>query len=229
MKIAVVTGANRGIGLETCRQLADSGFRVILTSRNKEKGMSAAAKLSKKYPEVLHFPLDVTDEKNIQSLAAFLEKEYGVLDVLVNNAGIGYSSRSISQAAMQEIRDIMETNFFGPMMVTKGLLPLLKKSTDARVINVSSGMGLWKSLDGSYAGYRLSKVGLNALTVMFANDLRNTSVKVTCMSPGWVKTDMGGSGAPDSVEDGADTIRWLAIEKNIPTGKLFRDRKEISF
>ena len=114
-------------------------------------------------------------------------------------------------------------------MVTKALLPLLKKSDDARVINVSSGMGAWNSLDGSYAGYRLSKVSLNALTVMFANDLHGTAIKVNTISPGWVRTDMGGSHAPDSVEQGADTIVWLATAKNIPSGKFLRNRREISF
>jgi NAD(P)-dependent dehydrogenase (short-subunit alcohol dehydrogenase family) len=229
MKIAIVTGANRGIGLETCRQLAATGFKVILTARNEEKGKVAADTLSEKNPGVQFYTLDVTSEKSIQSLTQFIEQEFGKLDVLVNNAGISFGNKSISSASVDEIRRIMETNFFGPLMVTKTLLPLLKKSDDARVINVSSGMGAWNSLDGSYAGYRLSKVSLNALTVMFANDLRGTAIKVNTISPGWVRTEMGGNYAPDSVEQGADTIVWLATAKNIPTGKFFSNRKEIPF
>ena len=229
MKIAVVTGANRGIGFETCRQLAAAGFKVILTARDEEKGKSAADTLSRKNPGIQFYPLDVTNEKSIQSLTQFIEQEFGKLDVLVNNAGISFSNKSVSSASVDEIRRIMETNFFGPLMVTKALLPLLKKSDDARVINVSSGMGAWNSLDGSYAGYRLSKVSLNALTVMFANDLHGTAIKVNTISPGWVRTDMGGSHAPDSLEQGADTIIWLSTAKNIPSGKFLRNRKEISF
>src|SRR6185503_5880923 len=141
MKIAVVTGANRGIGLETCRQLAAAGLKVILTARDEVKGRSAAEKLSKKNQGVQFYPLDVTSEESIHSLAKFIEQEFGKLDVLVNNAGISFSNKSVSSAPVDEIRRIMETNFFGPLMVTKALLPLLKKSDDARVINVSSGMG----------------------------------------------------------------------------------------
>src|SRR5262249_54260233 len=139
---------------------------------------------------------------------------FNKIDVLVNNAAISLSSKSIIHIHIDELRQVLDTNFFGPLMLTKALLPLLKKSDDARVINVSSGMGSWNSLNSSYAAYRLSKLNLNALTIMLADELRGL-VKVNSASPGWVKTEMGGIHATDTPQQGADTILWLATQKNI--------------
>jgi len=229
MKIAVVTGANRGIGFEVCRQLARERFTVILTARDAAKGKRATEKLHEENFSVEFHQLDVTDESGIRLLSHFIEEKFGKLDVLVNNAAIIGSRKSVSDADMSEITEVMQTNYFGPLRVTQALIPLLKKSDDARVINVSTGMGVWSDLNGTYAGYRLSKVGLNSLTAMFANDLLHSKIKVNSVCPGWVRTDMGGENAQRSVEQGADTITWLATQKNIPTGKFFRNRKEISF
>ncbi|MFI5134545.1 MAG: SDR family oxidoreductase [Chitinophagales bacterium] len=229
MKIAVITGANRGIGFEVCRQLARIGFTVVLTARDEFKGSKAAENLVEENLPVEFHQLDVTDEAGIEQLAHFIGEKFGKLDLLVNNAGIISNGKSISTASLEEIRAVIETNYFGPLMLSKALIPPLKKSNDARIINLSTGMGVWNDLNGTYAGYRLSKVGLNALTAMFANDLLNSKIKVNSVCPGWVRTEMGGPGAPRNVEQGADTITWLAEMKNIPTGKFFRNRKEISF
>ncbi len=176
------------------------------------------------------FQLDVTNVESIYMLENFLRTQYAVLDVLINNAGIISSSTSISVSEIEEIRSVMGTNFFGPLEVTRALLPLLQKSPDARIINISSGMGAREELDGSYAGYRLSKAGLNNFTQMLARDLDGSPVKVYSMCPGWVKTEMGGSAAPRTVEQGADTAVWLATETPAPeSGKFYRDRKIISY
>lgn len=229
MKTAVVTGANRGIGLEVCRQLAHAGYQVVLTARDEAKGRKVADLLLEVNLNVEFFLLDVTNNHHIRDLADFLKKKYGVLDALVNNAAIIGSRESVSAPSSDEIRQVMETNYFGPLMLVKALLPLLKRSDDGRIVNVSTGMGAWNDLAGNYAAYRLSKVGLNALTVMFANDLHERGVKVNSVCPGWVKTDMGGANAPRTVEQGADTIVWAVTHSPMPTGKFFRNRREISF
>lgn len=230
MKIIVITGANRGIGYQTAKELASKGHTVILTAREESKGQAALEQLQKAgMKHVVFHPLDVTNAESIETLKKFIETTYGKLDVLINNAGIISKTTGISEASMEEITAVMETNYFGPLRVTKAMIPLLKKSADARVINISSGMGVLEDLDGSYAAYRLSKAGLNNLTLMLANDLRHHHIKVNSMCPGWVKTDMGGASAPRSVEEGADTAVWLATESHMHTGKFFRDRKEISF
>jgi NAD(P)-dependent dehydrogenase (short-subunit alcohol dehydrogenase family) len=229
MKTAVVTGANRGIGLEVCRQLAQAGYHLVLTARDEGKGRKAVEVLLKENLNVEFFLLDVTNNHHIRELADFLKKKYGVLDALVNNAAIIGSRESVSSPSTDEIRQVMETNYFGPMMLIKWFIPLLKESDDGRIVNVSTGMGAWSDLEGNYAAYRLSKVGLNALTVMFANELHGTRVKVNAVCPGWVKTDMGGANAPRTVEQGADTIVWTVTHSPMPTGKFFRNRREISF
>ena len=130
---------------------------------------------------------------------------------------------------IEEVKRIMETNFYGPMRMNKTFLPLLKKSDEARIINISSGMGALNSLTGGYAGYRLSKTGLNAQTILLSHELKQTGIKVFSVCPGWVKTDMGGKSAPRPVEKGAETAVWLATEKNPASGKFFRDKKIISW
>jgi len=167
-------------------------------------------------------------EEDIQNCFKMIEEKYKKLDVLINNAGI-MSKHNQIVGSMQDVRDTMEVNFFAAMNLAQILVPLLAQSIEGRIINLSSGLGAWADLDQNYAGYRLSKVSLNAFTVMFAKELSPQNIKVNSMCPGWVKTDMGGSAAPRSVTQGADTAIWLATENNIPTGKFFRDRKEIDF
>lgn len=266
MKTLIVTGGNRGIGFEICRQLDGLGFQVILCSRNPEDGIKASEVMS---DNVIVKQLDVTDEESIQRLFDFVKNEIGRLDVLINNAGlgavnpenaaisgikkrlkkdfsgvyqiikkvnpflkkIGISSQNerAENISLTDVRKIMETNFYGAWRMIQVFIPMLLKSKDGRIINVSSGMGAFNSLSGVYPGYSLSKASLNALTIIFANELRQKGIKVNAMCPGWVKTDMGGSDAPLTVSEGADTAVWLATEMDIPTGKFFRDRQIINW
>ncbi len=220
-KVVLVTGANRGIGLEICRQLAAAGQRVLLTARDEEKGRSAAASLP---GEVHFFHLDVTDPGSYENVQNYIAAEFGYLDVLINNAGIMSSTRGFDKTDLNDIRRVMETNLFGIIGLTQTLLPLLYKSSAGRIINISSGLGAISEMGGGYAGYRLSKTALNGFTAALAADLSATNIRVNSMCPGWVKTDMGGSGAHRSVEKGAETAVWLATAGQIPNGKFLRDK-----
>jgi NAD(P)-dependent dehydrogenase (short-subunit alcohol dehydrogenase family) len=225
-KTILVTGGNRGIGLEICRQLTVLGHKVILGTRDLEKGNLAAEKMA--LPVDVQ-ALDVTNTNHIDKLVLYITEAYGSLDVLINNAGVGIGSTGVARADLTEVKDIMETNFYGPWRPTQALLPLLEKSDEGRIVNMSSGMGALDEMEGGYAGYRMSKSALNALTILTANELANTSIKVNALCPGWVKTEMGGSGATRTVEQGADTAVWLSTEENIASGLFFRDRKVISW
>jgi len=226
-RLAAVTGAGKGIGLEIARQLAALRFTVILTARNEEQGRTAAAGLT---GDVHFIPLDVTDEASISRFAARVDAGFGRLDVLINNAGIISTPAGFGSSSSREILNVMETNLSGPVRVTQAVLPLLKKSSDGRVIHLSSGMGSQKDLQtGGYTGYRLSKWSLNGLTQLMAADLKPDRIQVFAMCPGWVKTDMGGSAAPRSVEQGADTAIWLATSTEPVSGGFYRDRKPISW
>lgn len=226
MKTILVTGGNRGIGLEICRQLDKLGHTVILGSRDVEKGKEAAKLLS---DTVIVKQLDVTNEQSIQNFFEFVNSEFGKLDVLINNAGIGVGQKGAVNATLAGVKHIMETNFYGVWRMCQVFIPLLRKSEEGRIINMSSGMGELASLTGGYAGYSLSKTSMNALTILLSNELKAEGIKVNAMCPGWVRTDMGGANATRSVAQGADTAVWLAVQNKIPTGKFFRDRKIISW
>lgn len=232
-RIAVVTGANKGIGLEIVRQLAEKRTRVVLTSRDETKGKKALEELKKQDLDVLYHQLDVTDDLSIERLARYLEDEVGKLDILANNAGINVdNNKNTLDVEMETVRRTMETNFYGPFKVSQALLPLLLKSDDGRIINVSSGLGaLSSSIEEHhpFPAYSISKTALNALTVNMAADLRNTNVKVNSVCPGWVRTDLGGPYAHKSPREGADTAVWLATAPSIPSGKFFRERQEIEW
>ena len=172
--------------------------------------------------------LDVTSEESVHSLVRFVQKEFGRLDVLINNAALGGGENSL-RISMPEFRKPFETNFFGPLLLSQLMVPLLRKSDSGRIINISSGMGALNRMGGGDAAYRISKTALNSLTAVMAADLSGTAIRVNTMCPGWVKTDMGGSGAPRSIEKGAETAVWLALEKNIPSGEFFRDKKVIEW
>lgn len=234
LKTAVVTGANRGLGLETCRQLARLGLTVILTSRDARKGEAAAAGLRKAGAAVRFHPLDVTDPQSIRRLADFVEAEFGRFDVLVNNAGVFLDpvdspepdAASVFRAELDIVRRSMETNVYGPLLLCQALVPLMRGY--GRIVNVSSGMGQLTEMNGGCPGYRFSKVALNALTRILADELQHTRIKVNSLCPGWVRTDMGGPHADRPVEEGADTIVWLAtLPDDGPSGGFFRDRKPI--
>ena len=220
MKHILVTGGNRGIGKEICRQLGELGHHVYLGTRSLEKGRSAAEGMK---GDIVPVHIEMTDESTFQKAA----EEIDQLDVLVHNAGI-IGEATLADPDLEEIRSVMETNLFGVIALTKYFLPHLRKSEDGRIVNMSSGMGAFESLNGTYASYRLSKASLNAFTIMLANQLQ-AQVKVNAMSPGWVRTDMGGEEADRSVEKGAETAVWLATADTIPHGQFLRDKKEIDW
>lgn len=227
--VVVVTGANRGIGFEIAKELAQKGLKVILTARNESKGKNAAQELKNQELDVVFHQLDVNDGNSIQNLANYLDRELGKLDVLVNNAGISIDDgKTTVDVEVDTVRRTMETNFYGPLRVSQALLPLLRKSEDGRIINISSTLGALHNPFSGMPSYSISKTALNALTVNMAADLAG-SVKVNSMCPGWVRTDLGGSRATRSVEEGADTAVWLATAPDIPDGKFLRDRREIDW
>jgi NAD(P)-dependent dehydrogenase (short-subunit alcohol dehydrogenase family) len=235
-RVAVVTGGNRGIGFEICRQLAKRGMQVILTARDPRKGRAAAKRLADEGLDVTFHRLDVTDESGVRRLANHLKRKVGRLDVLVNNAGIyleggygdGREPETFFEEGMDEVRATVETNLYGPYMLCQALVPLMQEGGYGRVVNVSSGSGQLSRPRPREAGYRISKAGLNALTVTLAAELPDGKILVNCMCPGWVRSDMGGPEAPRSLAEGADTATWLAtLPKGGPHGLFFRDRKRI--
>jgi len=230
-RIAVVTGGNRGIGYEICRQLARRGARVLLTARDEAKGRTATDELVAQGLEVLFHPLDVNDEESVRSLAAYLRDELHGADILVNNAGVFLDhKRGGLDVPMQVVRDTLETNLLGAWRLSQCLIPLMRQHAYGRIVNVSSGLGAMSEMSGGYSAYRVSKGALNALTRIFADELRGTNILVNAMCPGWVKTDMGGPNATVPVEKGADTAAWLAtLPDGGPTGGFFRDRRLISW
>ncbi len=230
-KIAVVTGGNLGIGFEACRQLATKGIKVILTSRDEAKGKAAAEKLQAEGLDVIAHPLDVTSAESCDRLAQFLGDLFGRVDVLVNNAGVYLDSGSgVFNTRVDTLRQTMETNVYGPLQLSQALIPLMKEHNYGRVVNVSSGMGQLTDMTGGSPGYRISKTALNALTRILSAELQGPNILVNSVCPGWVKTDMGGAGAPRTPEQGADTIVWLAtLPDDGPTGGFFRDRQPIDW
>lgn len=228
--IALVTGANRGIGHAVATGMVAKGITVIATSRKPETGQSAIERISAA-DRVIYHQLDVTISQDIQGIATFIEETFGKLDILINNAGINYDTwQNVLNADLEEVRQTFDTNTFAPWALIQALYPLLRKSDSPRIVNVSSGSGAFDSQTGGTPGYSLSKLALNGLTRQIAQQVRSDGILVNAVCPGWVRTDMGGSGAPRSPEQGADTIIWAAtLPDHGPTGKFFRDRKEISF
>jgi NAD(P)-dependent dehydrogenase (short-subunit alcohol dehydrogenase family) len=226
--VIVVTGANRGIGFEICRQLAARGARVVLTARNATAGAAAIKKLAAQRLPAVFQPLDVTDARAVVALRDFLKDSYGRLDVLINNAGIIAKGEAPAlKIDLAAIRSTLETNALAPLHLAQTLVPLLKRSKSARIVNMSSGMGALADNDGGCAAYRISKTALNAVTAILAAELRG-AVAVNSVCPGWVKTDMGGPNAEVEVVEGADTAVWLALDApQSLTGKFVRDRKVI--
>ncbi|MEW2328709.1 SDR family NAD(P)-dependent oxidoreductase [Micromonospora chersina] len=227
-RITVVTGANRGIGKEVARQLAAGGDTVILTARDANKAAAAAKDLSGAGGTVVPHPLDVRDPATAAALAATIRDRYGRLDVLVNNAAISYDTWAhAGDADLDAVREALDTNLFGAWGVTQSLLPLLRLSRHGRIVNVSSEAGSLAGMGGGTPAYKISKVGLNALTRMLAAELRADGVLVNAVCPGWVATDMGGAGGRP-VADGAAGIVWAAtLPDDGPTGGFYRDRRPL--
>jgi NAD(P)-dependent dehydrogenase (short-subunit alcohol dehydrogenase family) len=219
--IALVTGGNRGIGREVCRQLAARGDTVVLTARSTAAADEAAGAIA---GEVVPLCLDVTVEADVVRVAGTVIERYGYLDVVVNNAAILYDTwQHASDAALDQVRKAAETNLYGPWRLVQALLPALRASAHPRVVNVSSEAASFASMGGGTPAYTASKAGLNALTRMLAADLRGDGILVNAVCPGWVATDMGGPGGRP-VEEGARGIVWAAsLPDDGPTGGFFRD------
>ncbi len=225
-RVTLVSGANRGIGREIVRQLAERGVTTILGSRDEEKGRVAAEGMD---GNVRVRQLDATDEKGIAQLACDIEEEFGRLDVLVNNAGISIDGGQHGvDADLDVVRETLEMNLFGAWRLCEAFVPLMQRNRYGRIVNVSSGMGALNDMGGGSPAYRVSKTSLNALTRILASELRGMGILVNSVCPGWVRTDMGGSGASRTVEEGADTPVWAAtLPNNGPNGCFFRDRRPI--
>ena len=230
-RVALVTGANRGLGLEIATQLARRQHLVVMTGRDGRKAAAAARQLELVGLHAESRTLDVTDEASVARLAAMLRSELGRVDVLVNNAGIGHDfGRPAAGADLHLVAEHLETNLLGAWRVTNAVLELMRGRGYGRIVNLSSGMGALSEMGGGSPGYRVSKAGINALTRMLAAELAGTNILVNAACPGWVRTDMGGPDATRSVAEGADTPVWLAtLPDDGPTGGFFRDRRPIAF
>jgi NAD(P)-dependent dehydrogenase (short-subunit alcohol dehydrogenase family) len=230
---ALVTGANRGIGREVARQLAERGYHVLLTARDGEQASGAAQQIADSTgANITALTLDVADPQSIAAAAESVSADPGTLDVLVNNAGIG-SDFGVSGTApdFDAIERALQTNFYGAYRLTIALLPLLRQSPHPRIVNVSSGMGGVAEMGGWSPGYRVSKASLNAMTRILSTELKDERFLVNSACPGFVNTDMGGPmGATKSVHDGAAGIVWLAtLPDDGPTGGFFRDGQPVAF
>jgi len=223
-RVVLVTGANRGIGLEIARVLDQKGLCVVSGARSRKdvpKGADAVE-------------LDVTSDESVSRAVAEIVERFGRLDVLVNNAGILVDrTRPASSVSLDDVRNTFETNVIGAWRMTQAVLPQMRKQRYGRIVNLSSSMGSFADLresGGGWSAYRISKTALNGLTVMFASELRGSGILVNACHPGWVRTDMGGSNADVSVEEGADTPVWLALlPDDGPSGGYFHERKPIDW
>jgi NAD(P)-dependent dehydrogenase (short-subunit alcohol dehydrogenase family) len=228
-KTALVTGANKGIGLEVARQLAEQGFHVFLAARKRGAGLKAAAMLQKQGGKASFVELDVSDPASVKRAAKEVAAAADRLDVLVNNAAmLGDADSDVLKTDPKLVQKTLETNTLGPLRVTQAFWPLLAKSGSGRIINVSSGAGALNDMETYAPAYSISKTALNAVTRQSAAALKSKGVAVNSVTPGWVRTDMGGTGAPLSVQEGADSVVWLATEapKDL-TGQFIRDRRAI--
>jgi NAD(P)-dependent dehydrogenase (short-subunit alcohol dehydrogenase family) len=223
--VAVVTGGNRGIGYEVCRQLATLGYDVVLGARDPGKGARAAADLGVRACEI-----DVADEASVEAAAAWVAGELGRCDVVVNNAAILYDTWArASSADLGEVHAAMETNLFGAWRTTLAFLPLLRQSAHGRVVNVSSEGGSLSGMSAGTPAYSVSKAALNALTRVLAAELRSEGILVNAVCPGWTATDMGGHGGRPVAEGAASVVWAVTLPDDGPTGGFFRDGRTLPF
>lgn len=234
-RIALVTGANRSLGFETCRHLAQSGFHVLLTSRDRQLGEEATGTLRAEGLDVTHHLLDVTHPEQVAILYETVADRYGRLDVLVNNAAVSQdpAESSVLDVPLEVIAQTLETNFYGPLRTMRAFVPLMQANGYGRIVNVSSIGGIMSlmSLDrGRKAAYRLSKAALNAVTRLVAGAVRDWNCKVNAVCPGPFGTRMGGSRAGQSPAEVAETIVWLStLPKSGPSGKFFKGKERLEW
>ncbi len=228
-QIALVTGANRGIGLEVCRQLADLNYRVFLGSRNLKKGEEAVRELNHPGGKITAIELDVSKDESVKKAFQQIKQETPVIDVIVNNAAIHYDDwENVTTVDLKIVREALETNTFGAIRVINTFLPLIIESSRGRIVNVSSEAGSLDSMSAGTPAYNMSKVSLNALTIMYAEKLRSHNILVNSVCPGWTFTDMGKGGRP--VSEGAKSVVWaVTIHDDGPTGGFFRDGKPLKW
>ena len=230
-RIALVTGGNRGIGLELCRQLAQQQIRVLLGARDLAKGIAAAAELKANGLPVEPRQLDVASVQSIRECMNWVRRDVGRLDILINNAGIMVDDDDTDALEELEIvRDTMQTNVYGPLLLSRLAVPIMKTRRYGRIVNLSSGMGSLTEMGAGYIAYRMSKAALNVVTRVLAAETEGMGILVNSVDPGWVRTAMGGKGASRSLEKGAETPIWLAtLPDDGPTGSFFRDRRAIAW
>jgi NAD(P)-dependent dehydrogenase (short-subunit alcohol dehydrogenase family) len=231
-RIALVSGANRGIGFEICRQLAKNGLAVVLTARDAAKGKAAVKALHHEGLEVEFHRLDVTSCRSIRACVAAVAERRGRIDVLVNNAGIMIDPRGsrFLDSKLETYRDTLEANLFGPLQLAQSVIPLMKAHRYGRIVNLSSGLGQLSEMGTGTPAYRISKTALNALTRILSAEFKDNNILVNAMCPGWTRTGMGGDSAPRTPEHAADTALWLAtLPDDGPTGGFFRDRQAIAW
>lgn len=229
-KIALITGANKGIGLEIARQLGIQGITVLLGVRDENRGREAAEKLQAEHIDARVVQLDVINQNTLNAAASQLDSEFGKLDILVNNAGIAIDDAPPSQLDIEVLRRTYDTNFFGVFAVIKAMLPLLHKSEAGRIVNMSSGLGSlaqnsdpnWEYAQAKYLAYNSSKTALNALTIQFAHELKDTPIKVNAADPGYVATDLNRHSGSRTVQQGASApVRLATLPADGPTGGFF--------
>lgn len=229
-RIAIVTGANRGLGLEIARQLMRNDVFVVGGCRDAARCATALESLRKEGDNVAAHALDVNDTWSVRAFIEEVHRQVGTPTILVNNAGIRPEAHEskISDTATAYWRATFETNLYGAVRMCRELVPLMRKMRYGRIVNISSGMGQMHQMGEGAPAYRVSKAALNALTLTLAAEVKDTGILVNSMSPGWVRTEMGGEGAPRSVEEGADTAVWLCLlPSSGPSGQFFRDRQPI--
>jgi NAD(P)-dependent dehydrogenase (short-subunit alcohol dehydrogenase family) len=236
--IALVTGANKGIGFEIARGLGSRKIVVLMGARDKDRGQAAAAKLQGEGIDARFVPLDVTSKETMSRAAQWIEDQFGRLDILVNNAGIGEWGIKPSEADLAKVRAIYETNLFGPMAVTQAMLPLLRRSRHGRIVNVSSHLGSLSMAHDPNSpmsqflalGYNTSKTALNSMTIQFANELRGTPIKVNAVCPGYCATDINNHSGPRTAAQGAGApVQYATLGDDGPSGGFFDENGPVAW